>query len=104
MTQTARVAHAHDQRHDAWDYFWKDDNGKVVIYQRPNIYLIGWIIVTVISLFTEGSIATILGYVGSGLLIIWALLEIFKGVNYFRRTLGVIVLAWSLFSVITTIF
>lgn len=100
MTETVR---GRDQRHDAWDHFWKDRHGKVVIYQRPNLPLLGWLGLTLASLFTEGTVSSVLGYAASASLVVWALLELFTGVNYFRRTLGVIVLAWSIVSLVTTI-
>lgn len=77
---------------DLWDKFWKDKQGHIVVYQRPNALLIGWLALTLVSLFTHGGLADVLGYVAMAVLAAWALLEIFKGVNYLRRTLGAIVL------------
>jgi hypothetical protein len=77
---------------DLWDKFWKDKDGKVVVYQHPNFLLIGWVLLAFISLFVSEKLADILWHVSLVVLAIWALLEIFKGVNYFRRTLGAIVL------------
>ncbi len=101
MAETVR---ARDPRKDAWDYFWKDKHGKVVIYQWPNVYILAWLLLTIISLFTEGTLSSVLGYVATAALVAWALLEMFAGVNYFRRSLGVIVLGWSILSLVTTIF
>lgn len=78
--------------HDWWDKFWKDKHGDVVVYQHPNIWLIGWLVLTLISLFLTGTPADVLWYVALGLLTIWALLELLRGVNYLRRTVGAAVL------------
>lgn len=77
---------------DLWDKFWKDKEGNVVVYQHPNVFLIGWLVLALASLFTSSKLADILWQLSLAVLAIWALLEIFKGVNYFRRTLGVFVL------------
>jgi hypothetical protein len=81
------------EQRSLWDRFWKDKRGEVIIYQRPNFWLITWAVVSVVSIFApHGKPADVLWYIGTGFLSVWALLEIFKGVNYFRRLLGVIVL------------
>lgn len=84
-----------------WDRIWKNDSGEVVIYSHPNKWLIGWAVLVVVSLFTTGTISLVWWYLGMGVLTVWALLETFKGVNYFRRALGVLVL---LFIVLTVAF
>jgi uncharacterized membrane protein len=77
---------------DWWDKFWKDKDGNVVVYQRPNIWLIVWVLLALVSLFVSEKLADLLWHVSLGVLAIWALLEIFKGVNYFRRIMGTVVL------------
>lgn len=85
-----------------WDRIWKDKRGRVVIWQTPNMWLIGWAALTVISLLFSGQsrAATIFAVTGSIALIIWSVLEILKGVNYFRRALGLVVLILSVLSII----
>jgi hypothetical protein len=83
-----------------WDEFWKDREGRVVIWQTPNAWLIGWAVSTFISLFLTGRPADVLTWLGEASLIIWALLEIFKGANYFRRLLGLVVLVFAIMSLI----
>lgn len=73
-----------------WDKFWRDRRGKVVIYQTPNRYLIGWAILAAVSLFTNGTLANVLWYLSLALLAVWAALEIWQGANYFRRCLGAV--------------
>lgn len=78
---------------DWWDKFWKDKDGNVVIYSRPNALLIAWVVLTLASLFApRGMFEAIFWWASLAVLTAWSLLEIFKGVNYFRRTLGALVL------------
>jgi len=76
-----------------FDKFFHDRNGRIVLAQAPNLPLICWLVVTLLKLvFPTGKIGTQLDAIAFGLLFTWAWEEIFQGVNYFRRTLGVIVL------------
>lgn len=90
MAVSARQHNSSDQ--DWWDKFWKDKDGQVVVYQRPNVFLIAWVVLTLISLFMTGTVSNVLWWAALAVLAIWSLLEIFRGVNYLRRLLGVIVL------------
>lgn len=85
------MANARLQQRSFSDKFWKDKNGNVVIYQTPNVWLIGWFILWFASILTYGNTSRVLGLIGSVVLAIWALLEIFQGVNYFRRILGAVI-------------
>lgn len=93
----------HHELQDLWDRIWKDSSGRVVIWQMPNWWLIGWATATTVSLFFEGHLADILAGGASVALIVWSGLEITKGVNYFRRGLGLVVLIFSLMTLIKTI-
>jgi hypothetical protein len=77
---------------DLWDRIWRDTEGNVVIWQRPNIPQIAWIVLTIISIVTNGIVSDIFWYGALAALTVWSFLEIFKGDNYFRRVLGVFVL------------
>ena len=87
-------------RRSLWDKIWKDKKGSVVIWQNPNVFLIGWAVLTTLALFFPRRPGDILAAVGLGILIIWCLLEIFRGVNYFRRALGLAVLAYAVSAVL----
>jgi hypothetical protein len=87
-------------RRSWWDRIWKDDSGRIVIWQFPNPFLIAWAVLTVLSLFFNGHLADIFSWLGSAALIIWSLLELTKGVNYFRRVLGLVVLIAAVMSLI----
>ncbi|MDZ7962847.1 MAG: hypothetical protein RMY34_34105 [Aulosira sp. DedQUE10] len=75
------------------DKTFRDSNGNIVIAQMPNLPLIVWIVTSLLSLiFTSGTINTVLDVLANGSLFTWAWLELFQGVNYFRRALGLSVL------------
>ena|ERR1035438_2758402 len=83
-----------------WDKFWKDRNGRIVIVQIPNIWLIAWLIFELISILVAShSLASVSWWLATTVLVIWALLETFKGVNYFRRLLGTTIAVMTILSV-----
>ncbi|MBN3872670.1 MAG: hypothetical protein V7L00_11035 [Nostoc sp.] len=75
------------------DKTFRDSDGNIVLAQMPNLPLIVWIVTSSLALiFTSGKINTVLDVVANGSLFTWAWLELFQGVNYFRRALGALVL------------
>jgi hypothetical protein len=75
------------------DKTFRDGDGNIVIAQKPNLPLIVGIVTSLLALiFTSGEINTVLEVLANGSLFTWAWLELFQGVNYFRRTLGLVVL------------
>ena len=75
------------------DKTFRDNDGNIVLAQMPNLPLIVWIVTSLLSLIvTSGKINTVLDLVAYGSLFTWAWLELFQGVNYFRRALGLVVL------------
>ena len=66
--------------------------GAVVVGQKPNWPLYCFISFRVLSLFVHGQFGHYLVSFSNIFLIIWASLEIYSGVNLFRRLLGVFVL------------
>ncbi|OUL19036.1 hypothetical protein BV378_33850 [Nostoc sp. RF31YmG] len=76
-----------------FDKIFRDNEGNVVVAQKPNLPLILWIVATLLKLvITTGVGNTVLDAVAFGSLFTWAWLELFQGVNYFRRGLGLVVL------------
>ncbi len=75
-----------------WDKFWRDNNGKIVIGQKPNVFFGAWILLTVFSFFVATGPGNLLFQTGKLSLFIWAILEITRGVNYFRKLYGLVVL------------
>ena len=76
-----------------FDKIFRDGNGNIVIAQPPNLPIIVWGVASLLKLiFTSGLSNVGLDLIAFGSLFTWAWLELFQGVNYFRRTLGFVVL------------
>lgn len=79
--------------------FVTDDQGRVVIAQPPNGPLIGWLVLWPASaLVALPSVHNFLAFFSAAFLFTWAYLELTQGVNYFRRTLGAIVMIYMVVS------
>lgn len=78
--------------------FFRNKEGDIVVMQTPNAPLIIWFIGLLVAKYTEGNIQEIASGASFGALLVWASLEIYSGVNYFRRTLGAVVLVFTLYS------
>jgi hypothetical protein len=82
-----------DRNQTLFDKVFRDSEGKIVIAQMPNIPVVVWFVASLLKLiFTTGNINLGLDVIAFGSLLIWACLELFQGVNYFRRALGLLVL------------
>ncbi|MEG4252816.1 hypothetical protein [Microcoleus sp. Pol10D4] len=84
-----------------FDRTFRDSEGQIVIAQMPNLPLSVGIVASLLTLIvTSGKINLGLQIVGFGSLFTWAWQELFQGVNYFRRALGLIglvgLIAWKL--------
>jgi hypothetical protein len=76
------------------DKIFRNGEGEIVLAQMPNPPLIAWGLCTGLKLlFPTGQLALGLDAIAFGALFTWAWLELFQGVNYFRRALGLLVLA-----------
>ncbi len=76
-----------------FDRTFRDRDGNIVIGQMPNPPLLVWVAATVFQrLLPDGNLHTALDLIAFGALFTWAWQELFEGVNYFRRSLGLIVL------------
>ena len=74
---------------------FKDKQGRFVLFQMPNSPLIAWFILTILDLIwssNQPKIHSLFGLLSFGFIFTWAWLEITAGVNYFRSTLGLLVL------------
>ncbi len=81
------------------DKCFKDNKGKVVIGQAPNLPLIVWGISRLSILFINSSNVSLINLIDKisfGSIIIWAGLELYSGVNIFRRAVGLIILIFSI--------
>ena len=76
-----------------FDKTFRDSEGNIVIAQPPNLPLLVGLTATVLKLIVKsGNIHTGIDAVAFGSLFTWAWLELFEGINYFRRALGLVVL------------
>jgi hypothetical protein len=75
------------------DKFWQDRYGHFVVWQKPNVFLWVWIVATVFNIVLPDSAPERwLSTIGGLAILVWAILELTRGVNYFRRTLGLCVI------------
>jgi hypothetical protein len=83
-----------------FDKTFRDIEGNFVIAQPPNLPLLVWLAATLLKLvpMKSDSISIALDTIALGALFTWAWLELFEGVNYFRRTLGFMVLIGAIAS------
>jgi hypothetical protein len=82
-----------------FDRTFRDRQGTVVIVQPPNLPICTWVAASSLKfVFTQGPIFEGLDAIAFGSLFAWAWLELFEGVNYFRRALGALVLIGAIAS------
>lgn len=74
-----------------FDRFFRDSEGRIVIAQMPNLPVIVGSAATILQfILPNGTVQTVAELVAFGALFTWAWQELFQGVNYFRRSLGLI--------------
>jgi hypothetical protein len=75
------------------DRVFRNSEGKIIIIQRPNLPIFVWTLASLFKLFfTTGIINLGLEMIAFASLFSWAWGELFEGVNYFRRGLGLLVI------------
>jgi len=78
---------------------FRDSDGNIAIAQMPNLPLLVWLAATLLKLLiTSGNVHSGLDALAFGSLFTWAWQELFQGVNYFRRSLGLVVLVGAIAS------
>lgn len=79
-------------------FFVSRQTGRITIAQAPNLVL--WIVIAAAALRwllpMSGTPALVLDVAFKGGLVVWALDELFRGVNPWRRCLGAAVLAYEI--------
>ena len=76
-----------------FDKIFRDSDGQIAIVQIPNLPILVWVGAVLLKLFfTSGQTYLLLDTIAFGVLFTWAWEELFQGVNYFRRGLGLLVL------------
>jgi hypothetical protein len=76
----------------------KDKDGNIVLLQSPNLPIITYIVSLILSKVTAGSLQQFFEVIGFGSLFVFAWLELFEGVNYFRKALGLVVMLFLIAS------
>lgn len=79
------------------DWWLRDrSTGEIRVGQAPNAAILVWLTATVVRwLEVWPDYHEELRWLGTGALVAWALDELVRGVNPFRRLLGALVLGWQ---------
>ena len=88
----------------AFDWFFRDrTTGAIVIGQFPNWSLWTWFATLLIRLVLRptGPVGDVVQWIGTLALLWWAGDEIVRGVNPWRRTLGTVVAAFTVWGVVS---
>ena len=84
-------------RNTLFDKTFRDSHGNIVLGQMPNLPIAVWLTATLLSLIpTSDSLHRGMEAIAFGSLFTWAWQELFEGVNYFRRSLGLVVLVGAI--------
>lgn len=76
-----------------FDRTFRDSEGKIVLAQMPNLPVLVGLAATLLQrTLPSGNLQTGFDLVAFGALFTWAWQELFEGVNYFRRAIGLVVL------------
>jgi hypothetical protein len=88
------------------DWMFRDrTTGRIVVMQWPNLPLGLYLVATILRvvLHPHGTVAGVLAVVGTTALAWWAVDEVLRGVNPFRRGLGAVVLLATLLGLVARI-
>ncbi|MCT7950439.1 hypothetical protein NG798_11615 [Ancylothrix sp. C2] len=81
------------QESTLFDRTFRDSSGNIVIAQAPNLPLLVGLTATLLQfVLPSGNLLAGFDLVAFGALFTWAWQELFEGVNYFRRALGLVAL------------
>lgn len=76
-----------------YNRFFKDKDGKIVIWQKPNLPLYAWALFKLMAVLnTDLQYKVAFEQISSAFLFTWGFLELTQGVSKFRRLLGFIVM------------
>lgn len=78
-------------------WWFRSSDGSLTLWQLPNPALCVWLVTLVLGWFDlSAAHATTVDGIRHGALLVWALDEVVRGASPFRRTLGAVVLAAQL--------
>lgn len=76
-----------------FDKLFRGSSGEVIIAQTPNLPIVIWGVASLLKIvYKTGKVNLGLDIIAFSSLFVWAVQELFQGVNYFRRSLGLIAL------------
>jgi hypothetical protein len=76
-----------------FDKTFRDGQGNLAVAQWPNLPILVWAAASLLKqLPLSDRLAAAADIIAFGTLFTWAWMELFQGVNYFRRFLGLVVL------------
>jgi len=82
-------------------WWFRSSDGRLAVWHFPNPALIVWMVTLVLGRFElSAAHATAVDGVRHGALLVWALDEVVRGASPFRRTLGAVILAAQLASLV----
>jgi hypothetical protein len=82
-------------------WWFRSSDGRLTLWQLPNPALCVWMVTLVLGRFElSATHATAVNGVRHGALLVWALDEVVRGASPFRRTLGAVILAAQLVSLV----
>ncbi len=77
--------------------WFRSSDGSLTLWQRPNPALCVWLVALVLGSFElSAAHASTVGGIRHGAVLVWALDEVVRGASAFRRTLGAVILAGQL--------
>ncbi|WP_017298551.1 hypothetical protein [Nodosilinea nodulosa] len=81
-------------RQPSWfDRIFRDRDGNIVIAQPPNLPILVAVAATFVqAILPDGALQTAIDLIAFGAWFTWAWQELFEGVNYFRRAIGLVAL------------
>lgn len=76
--------------------------GRITLGQLPNLPLLVWLLASVVIWLAhpQGWLRVVLSVLASTALALWAVGEVLRGVNPFRRLIGATILAWLVYSLV----
>ena len=78
----------------AFQKFVRDKEGRIAVWQTPNLPLVAWIVFKMLSMVvTQKNLQDGFSLISSACLFTWAFLEMTEGDSYFRRVIGLVVFA-----------
>ena len=76
----------------AFQKFVRDKEGRIAVWQTPNLPLVAWIVFKMLSMVVaQKNLQDGFSLISSAFLFTWAFLEMTEGDSYFRRVIGLVV-------------